>query len=125
MGSRDFPGTLLWGVCGGGGEGVDQVKSGADETRGLPQPMQDSKPTVRCLWSWSPLQLPEEEAYLLSQIGEDSPPPLPESEHSPTPAPIGRQRRYPQSPRTLCAPRPFSAVSPGARLSHPPFCSLP
>lgn len=102
MGSRDFPGTLLWGVCGGGGgEGVDQVKSGADETRGLPQPMQDSKPTVRCLWSWSPLQLPEEEAYLLSQIGEDSPPPLPESEHSPTP---GRQRRYPQSPRGRVCP---------------------
>ncbi|XP_036008315.1 uncharacterized protein LOC118567373 isoform X3 [Mus musculus] len=105
-------------------------KAGSNGSQGssaaVLQPVQASKPTVRCLWLWNPLhfgalsqsECPEGEAHLLGRVGEDSPPFPPESECRP---PTGRQRRHlsykdalqvsqPVCPQVLLCSLPWSQV---------------
>lgn len=101
------------------------------------QPVQASKPTVRCLWPWNPLHFgalsqserPEGKAHLLGRVGEDSSPFPPESECRP---PTGRQRRhlsYKDALRSLTAcvssgPSLQFALEPSSLIRRL-FCSFP
>lgn len=106
------------------------IKAGSSWSQGssaaVLQPVQASKPTVRCLWPWNPLHFgalsqsegPKGEAHLLGRVGEDSSPFPPESECR---LPTGRQRRHlsykdalrvsqPVCPQVLLCSLPWSPV---------------